>query len=51
VPIDHHSHHSPVGAYASFTVGRIGQGGGFGLALGSKYDACGVTPILFLPDR
>ena len=30
--IDYYAHHGPVGAYASFTVGRIGKGGG--LALG-----------------
>lgn len=29
--IDFFAHHSPFGAHASFTLGRIGRGGGFGL--------------------
>ena len=31
---DFHAQHSPFGAFASFTMGRVGQGGGFGLELG-----------------
>ncbi|MBC8141280.1 MAG: hypothetical protein H7Y38_07540 [Armatimonadetes bacterium] len=32
---DFHAQHSPFGAFASFTVGRHGQTGGFGLELGA----------------
>ncbi len=32
--IDFYAHHSPFGANASFTLGRLGRGGGFGLDLG-----------------
>ena len=31
---DFYAHHSPFGAFASFTVGRHGRTGGFGLELG-----------------
>ena len=30
--IDFHAHHSPAGAYASFTCGRFGSGGGLSIA-------------------
>lgn len=32
--IDYYTPHCPVGAYASYTCGRIGKRGGFGIALG-----------------
>ena len=32
--IDFFAHHSPFGAFASFTLGRFGKSGGFGLELG-----------------
>jgi len=36
--IDFYTQHSPFGANASFTLGRIGKGGGFGLDLGRPAD-------------
>lgn len=36
--IDYFAHHSPFGAHASFTLGRFGKGGGFGLELGRPAD-------------
>jgi hypothetical protein len=53
--IDFHAHHSPVGAWASFTMGRIGGGGGFGLELDEPakqdiyiaYSRGGETPKAF----
>ncbi len=35
---DFHAHHSPFGAHSSFTLGRHGVGGGFGLELGRPAD-------------
>jgi hypothetical protein len=34
-PVDFHAHHSPLGAYATFTCGRFGAGGGMTI-LGAK---------------
>jgi hypothetical protein len=36
--ISYHSHHSPIGADATFTVGKLGARGGFGLEIGRPAD-------------
>ena len=38
IPADFHAHHSPPGAFFSFTLGRFGRRGGFGLELGRPGD-------------
>jgi len=38
VTISYHAHHSPIGANASFTMGKLGTRGGFGLENGRPAD-------------
>ncbi|WHY75108.1 hypothetical protein [Fictibacillus enclensis] len=43
------AHHSPMGAFSSFTLGFHGKGGS-GEISGSKYYPRGVTSILWLDE-
>jgi hypothetical protein len=58
--IDFFAHHSPFGAFASFTLGRLGKAGGFGLELsgpahqdvyiGMARSSQGATAFPFYPE-